>query len=130
METRLTKHQIIDETVDYYNNNPRSIRTDYEGASSCYYYHPDNNIQCAFSRCTKEEFKDKLIEQNESTVTNALSNLMLELDSILQDKYKGHDISFWEHIQRIHDKDSYWTNSKLNSSGIAFVNELKEKYKN
>lgn len=94
METRLTKHQIIDEIVDYYNNNPRSVRTDEYGSSSCYYYHPVTNIQCAFSRCTKKEFKDVLIGQNECTVSTTLRNLELILDNILQDKYRGHDIFF------------------------------------
>lgn len=36
---------------------------------------------------------------------------------------------FWESVQQLHDRDRYWTNGKLNNLGIAFVNELKEKYK-
>ena len=129
METRLTKLQIIDETVEYYSKNPRSVKREDGQSLACYYYHPITNAQCAFSRCTIKEFKDKLIDCNKYPLYYVIKKHEINVDTILQNKYKGHNEEFWTDIQNLHDSDSNWNELELTAVGAAQVNRLKDKYK-
>lgn len=121
-----TKEEIIDETVKYYNNNPRA-RTDH----SCYYLTDDNRM-CAFGRCMLDE-KRKKLEMKVCSIEGmyrdlGISSKNFDFDSVLKPEYRGHSLSFWIDIQDIHDYSNFWYNGKLSEVGKSRVKELKEHY--
>jgi hypothetical protein len=121
-----TKIEIIEETVAYYSENPRSVK--YGSLSKCVYLNENGN-KCAFSRCCTDEGVTWLheqidvIEEGDSVIQHFLKHLKPE--------YQGHDFEFWKDIQRLHDNKGYWVNGngKLNERGETCVNWLKNKYK-
>jgi len=117
---QMTKIEIIDETIEYYENNPRSIDVSQYG-TSCMYLGP-NGENCGFSRCCKQETVEKLHKENEGY---GIHDFMLDY---LKEQYTGHNTEFWTNIQMLHDTGSYWKNNKLTTSGKAFVKTLKEQY--
>lgn len=52
------------------------------------------------------------------------------LEDYLKEKYKGHNISFWEAIQQFHDDDYNFTIDGLSERGYQRFNSLKLKYIN
>jgi len=121
--TRLTKHQIIDETVDFYTNNPRAIIANGYGCT----YVTEIGLLCAHSRCLIEEYRTQALGYA-SDVIDSFG------DSVHQDPYRGHDAEFWLHIQGLHDNPDNWektdTGNTITDTGKAFVNNLKNKWKN
>jgi hypothetical protein len=112
---KLTKHQIIDETVKYYSNNPRSIGSD----STCVYNGP-NGEKCAFSRCCTDnsEFKEG-------------SGANTQNKAVLLPQYAHYPIEkneyFWRRLQELHDVERYWDKG-LTPEGMDYVKILKEKF--
>ncbi len=110
----MNKLQIIDETVEFYQNNPRAIYKD----QCCY---DNNGIRCAVGRCMVEEaFEDVNI------ICNVGVERISNLDKHLKPEYQGHDIDFWQMLQHFHDTAFYWEGQKLSELGERFIKELKE----
>lgn len=89
----LSKQQIIEETVEYYKNNPFGYDSD---AGQCVYYGSDGQM-CAVGRC----LIDATSVLNQSGSAKGLFNTFGE--NILQEKYRGHDADFWQRLQFFHD---------------------------
>lgn len=115
-----TKIEIIDETVEFYSKNPRSL--DENGA--CVYNGPGGCL-CAFSRVVKPEMRNELVEGNDAG--SLLSRLGCQ---ILLDDYRIVNPNFWRKIQFLHDNPDHWngTFTGLSESGEVYVAELKQKY--
>jgi hypothetical protein len=109
----LTAHEIIDETVEYYQNNPRSQSED---GNSCLYNGP-NGEKCAFSRCCTPDSKFK--EGRGSR---------LQLNAILLPQYEGQSKRFWDEIQNLHDTDNHWDGNTLSMYGQKEVLRMKNEY--
>lgn len=115
-----TTTEIIEETVQFYLNNPRSV--DEEG--KCKYNGP-NGIKCAFSRCCKDD-----IDFSEFEGENC--NPFLKF---LKEEYSIHTPwGFWSDIQSLHDEKTNWieespqaSTRQLSDKGTGEVKRLKDK---
>jgi hypothetical protein len=120
----MTAIEIIDETVEYYKNNPRSLNN----IGECLYY--NNGNMCAFGRCATKKGLEYL-EYNENT---SVCNLKKKPNSILKDVYKGHSLDFWCDLQLFHDRGENWKENNggntLTTKGLIVYNKLIEKYGN
>jgi hypothetical protein len=120
MIKKLTTHQIIDETVEYYKNNPRAIQDDF-----CEYLTDDGKM-CAVGRCLTN--KSVKIAQKKFMGKDFMS---LDLNIIkFKSKYQGHSVDFWYHLQFLHDAKKNWDGNKLSEVGERQVKVLKEKFVN
>lgn len=119
----MTKIEIIDYVVDYFQKNPRAIERDGE-FPRCLYL-TKTGLRCAHSICLEDEFlKDKDIKKLGSAylVINKYG------DDIHKPEFRGHDSKFWLEIQKFHDMYMFWRDGELTDDGKEFVKELKEKY--
>jgi hypothetical protein len=119
-----SKLEIIEETVEFYKNNPRSINND-EGWDKCVYLNDDGH-KCAFSRCCTDEGVTWLHE--EIDIGRDGGSVIQHFLEHLKPEYQGHDIEFWKDIQKVHDKKLHWDGQILTELGIEFVNILKKEY--
>lgn len=116
-----TKLQILQETADFYGQNPSK-----RGKSSidgfCEYLTAEGN-RCAVGRCSKLNKK-----------LQSISGLFSDVLQIMTDKqffkpeYQGHDPDFWRDLQIFHDGDSFWTKKGLSAKGRRKLQSLKKKY--
>ena len=128
---RLTAEQIVDETVEWYENNPRSIQ-DLDGCGStiCVYL-TDDELRCAHSRCLTEESLSYVLENNynNGSAVNVLKQLS---DECHLEQYRGQPSDFWCEIQRLHDTDPFWkrkdNGNELTNYGKECVQFIKFKY--
>lgn len=115
---RLTKLEILNETVDFYSADPkrRSYCEDY-GCT----YNGKNDTHCAVGRCLLPEYQKQGTELKGNTATIAVLEKSngIDFDALLQEKYRGHEMGFWKRLQILHDESSNW-----NKSGISFEGEL------
>ena len=118
----MTKIEIIDETVEYYSNNPRAIQ-----GNLCLYLTEDN-LRCAHSRCIKD---DKVEEVHECANTGGSAKKIIDefTDDVHKEEYQGYSVDFWLDIQHLHDYHAYWNGNQLNKEGIEHVEYIKIKYK-
>ncbi len=127
-----TKEEIINETVEYYNNNSRA-RANYNNTSISCYYLTDDGRMCAFGRCMLKEKREKLrmkICSIEGMYRNfGISEKSFHHDLVLKPEYRGHSLSFWRDIQDLHDYSKFWRHDrKLSEIGKSRVKELKSNY--
>lgn len=134
----MTTHEIIDETIEWYSNNPRSKGFRDSGTETCKYFGSEGS-HCAFSRCcdlSNPEVVKILRKLDSETDGGALKDFESEstfsnhCDFFFQDllgaDHRGHTIEFWADLQMLHDMDDYWTNGKLSDSGLYYVENLKK----
>lgn len=132
-----TTHEIIDETIEWYSNNPRSKGFRDSGKETCKYLGA-NGTHCAFSRCcdlSNHEVVKILRKLDSETNEGALRDFESEsafskhCDFFFQDllgaDYRGHAIDFWASLQCLHDMDSCWPNERLSDEGFSYANYLK-----
>jgi len=89
----MTKQEIIEETVEYYKNNPFGYNS---AGSKCVYY-GSNEQMCAVGRCM---INPKLYGDKD---LSAFTLLEENSDNILKEEYRGHSSDFWNHLQAFHD---------------------------
>lgn len=116
----MTCIEIIDETVEYYSNNPRSIN-DYKICT----YHGENGEKCAFSRLCEDDVDFSLFEGRACDYIFKVNPNFMEN---LKEEYRYKDLNFYRDLQRLHDNESYWKGSNLSEDGESFVEQLKETY--
>lgn len=113
---RLTKRQIVMETVRYYAASPNKRRATASdvgiGGGSCMML-TDDGRKCAFGRCMIEPWLDD--------TSSASSRLQNSGQKCLKVKYRGHDgLDFWDVLQSLHDLDEHWTKNGLSLKGAAY----------
>lgn len=106
MLTKAEKIKILDETVEYYSKNPRSV---YEEDNSCMYLHEDK--VCAFSRLCNEEQRKILHNEWEGRGVNNKMLSQLGLDVA--------DGTFYSQIQNLHDAELYWQSRRGIGVGLS-----------
>jgi hypothetical protein len=117
-----SKLEIIDETIDYYRKNPRSIE-DFR----CLYL-GSNNQRCALSRCCTEEGVLRLSNHEGVSIVSFIENGLI-IEELLKPEYKGHCLDFWMNLQYIHDYNCLWKDNMLSDEGIKEVNRIRNKWK-
>lgn len=128
MEIKLkTKIEIIDETVEFYSKNPRSLN-----GKSCKYL-SDSGANCALARCCTPEGIDKLHTEYETVSAVGVFERELEKDrnpiDLFKPEYKIDNPEFWSDIQCLHDCDSFWNiENKLTEEGLEYVTKIKQQY--
>lgn len=112
----MTKEEIVKETALFYNSKNRSFSA--EDYVCC--YTDANSNHCAVGRCMIAEKRPSI---NSGRNTDTLSKLLGEddIDSILEEKYRGHEFEFWLNLQRLHDDEFHWTEDGINDKGKQFV---------
>lgn len=115
--------EIIDETIEFYQKNPRSIS---KTTRDCLYNGP-NGAKCAFSRLLEDS--EGLWEgRNAYQTMHTNPNLKFKLG------YEGKSSEFYTALQKLHDLSDYWStdeqgNNILTSKGRQAVQEVKELFK-
>lgn len=105
MRTREEILSLIDETVEYYNNNPRAVI-----ASRCQYklVIDGSEANCAVGRCLTEEAKDEIESKgiNGSTV----GDIIVDIDTVplFKKEYEGFATIVWRRLQVLHDTHENW----------------------
>lgn len=120
MEKQLTKLEILEETVAFYSED--TSRRAYTKNVGCEYNTSDGR-HCAVGRC----FNENIQALGDDYSGNQVGiDAILDFDSLLQDKYKGHNIEFWSYLQLLHDIDDNWDKKGLTKIGLDEVENLKE----
>lgn len=119
---KLNAHQIIDETIEYYKNNPRSFNQMDE--TECKYLNEDGAM-CAVGRCLTDESLTIAHKYYEGQPANML---LSHSEIKLREQYTDMPIEFWVRLQRIHDNRKYWSNMELTPLGLSEVKIFKENY--
>lgn len=123
---RLTKEEIVRETVGFYNfNNRASVEKEFAGgytSTKCEYVTPDNKM-CAVGRCLT---KKGLAHVMKTCPDDAASDVdsRVGLDNVLKKKYTGHDQIFWTRLQTLHDNKQFWGEKGLNNHGVRQVKDV------
>lgn len=113
-----SKLEIIEETVNYYSKDTSRRATTKDWF--CDYLTEDGRT-CAIGRV--------LIEPKSYNGDVYSLNISKDLETIIKEEYRGHNIGFWADLQRLHDKDNYWDKEGIRSYGIEYKNKLMKKYK-
>lgn len=127
---QLTKLQIIEETVNFYSEDP-SRRSKYGSSNTCAYNGP-GNTHCAVGKCLMSKYKkqgQKLLGNNDGVNSLYEYHNFNSLDKMLSPKYRGHAGTFWASLQNLHDGDQYWTETGLSSQGKEYVDRLRRNNK-
>ena len=95
----MTAKQILDETIQYYSEDPNRVARDSLG---CYYL--KDGKMCAFGRCMTNPIEAPMKAQVHLWKVNGD-----DVDSYLKSEYRGHKVSFWKAIQDLHDCKYNWT---------------------
>lgn len=120
---RLTRIDIIKETVDFYSQDPVNRRSIDEEEPEMCLYNSSNGKQCAFAR---------YVEEPEDCIERKNASDLLEKKVITLKKGVRHlkeDLYFWNNLQYLHDDEENWTKTGLSTEGEGEVNRLLEKYK-
>lgn len=126
--TQLTKQQILEETCNYYTEDVKRRATGPRGCLYTYIFQDGTKTHCAVGRCFKTELQEKDLD-NELFIDPGDTSCMSlkDLESLLQDKYKGHELRFWGDLQNFHDTNDYW-DSSLTDIGQVYYDSLVKKW--
>ena len=126
-----TKKQIIDETFNFYNKNPKKRRAvkDYGDKEPGCVYNGPGDTHCAIGRLFIDEYKNQgeNLEHNSLGVAS-LESYNVKLDLMLKPSYSGHSLHFWIDIQSLHDDENYWYDDKATDAGHAWKRTLHRKW--
>jgi hypothetical protein len=121
---KLTKIEIINETFEFYSKNPqlRSVGA-YGGMCS---YNGGGGKHCAVGRCLLKKYQKQgsKLKRNTSDLYSFLDEHDLDINSMLQPKYRGHGMSFWRDLQSLHDTHSNWYDNGITELGRKEVETL------
>ena len=133
MKPKMTKKEIVEETLAYYEKDPER-RAIHPETKECMYNLKDKGIlgewngkykHCAVGRCLDKKYKmegealpgNSGVDSVDVTVlANKISDAYsikteIKFDDLLDPKYKGHEIGFWKELQQLHDRENLWVDS-------------------
>lgn len=137
--TRKDMIDLVNETVDYYNGDPklRGVKYTELGSQLGCLYQGKGNSKCAVGRCMTKRALD-IFGKSGYPVTRL--NWIREeenktFDTLLYKRYQGFSINLWVELQHLHDKKVHWNKEGLTLAGekrkIKIINLIKEgKYDN
>jgi len=125
----MNEQAIVLETIEYYENHPRSVRNE-EGFNEpqCRYWgkdDEDHTIHCAVARCMTKNGQ----RHARSCESYSAEEFIYERgDKVFYQRYQGHTESFWTGLQSLHDFKAYWIETnprapsrKLSIAGTTYV---------
>jgi len=117
----MTFAELVDKTVEYYSNNPRSFVPNGLGGASCQYAGP-NGERCAAARLCDESVTD--LERMDS-------HLECEWDQVchlatLKPEYAHFTTQQIHALQFLHDRDSNWIDPYGKSGAVGLTGEGKK----
>lgn len=123
----MTKKEIILETVEYYKTHRRGITSH----GTCVYGN-EKNSKCAIGKVMNLESYNELKNYEGDVEDLLFNNDISDIDEILKDEYKNHELDFWMDLQHLHDGNSFWKKeskgSSLTAMGQEEVNKLLKIY--
>lgn len=131
MESKLSKSEILNETIQYYSEdtNRRAVKRTTDGTLLNCMYNTENGNHCAIGRCLKDKHKEKGLDfKGNHEDAWGLNEMYGMLDNILEEKYHGHVLEFWEMLQNLHDTDANWNEHGLTLEGEEYVQNIKSRF--
>lgn len=124
---KLTKIEIINETVEFYSKNPQLRSVDEKNKCS---YNSGDGRHCAVGRCLLKGYQKQGVKLigNICNLESFVDKHEKSLDSMLQARYRGNDESFWMSLQNLHDTHANWSDNGLTDMGQGEVNRLTQKF--
>jgi len=131
----MTTEEIIDETIEFYKNNPRSIIGKQTKNDACLYI--SEETKCAVGRCltkdTLKKIEKNLTALNRVSIQTLLDRINIDThDEIFKEEYRGHPFNFWLDLQMFHDRKVNWEKSStgniLSKEGEKTSAFLKQKW--
>lgn len=118
----MTFAELVDETVEYYTNNPRSSVRISEGASSACKYAGADGERCAAARLCDESATD--LEAMDSQDQPAW--LDVHHMATLKPEYAHFTIEQIHDLQNLHDRDWYWLDPYGKSGAVGLTEKGKK----
>tara|TARA_R110000822_G_C14954061_1_gene455347 strand:- start:75 stop:461 length:387 start_codon:yes stop_codon:yes gene_type:complete len=113
---KLTCEEIINETVDFYAQDPDARRS--MDGNDCLFQNSEG-ARCAMGRCmTEKGIKDVLSEDKNQAYSTDLKN---PLDYYLRKRYRGKPLDLWDDLQDLHDTPDNWDEKGLTEHGRVAV---------
>jgi hypothetical protein len=130
-----TIEEVIRETFDYYQNNPRGMNLEGLTSSRCL-YKTDKGYKCAVGRCLTDKAIDYLAETDALGASfNSVTTMPLPPNVVLfKEEYSDIPDSVWTRLQCYHDRHDNFHDrnehdiSKVNSVGLRDINEVLSTY--
>lgn len=126
MQPVMSAVEIIDSFVKYYSRDT-SRRAHDSQTNTCSYLTSDGRccaVGRAMTRASKQQYGEFFGGVYTLVSTIQEDNPEASLDDLLQLRYKGHPIGFWEALQNLHDTSGYWGKS----SGLTPSGEVELEY--
>ncbi len=123
----MNKIDIIKETAAFYSEDTKRRSLDNSGACV---FNGNNDTHCAVGRFLLAKFKEmgQDLPSNSFPMEQLIeSNNAIDIDDMLEPKYRGHDFNFWRDLQWLHDNNGHWTIDGITINGEREVNDLLEK---
>lgn len=128
---RLSKAEIINETIEFYSADISRRSTQQGGLGGCKYNHENGN-HCAVGRFMRPKYQNQgtKLKGNTNGIGVFLNVQKLKsLDKALLKPYRGHETRFWSKLQSLHDDGHFWEIGGLTEKGKEALEELKnQKY--
>lgn len=117
-----TKLEIIEETVAFYSKDPskRAINPANSPDPTCVYLTKDGR-KCAVGRYMLHP------EMYEGSIRHLVDYKGFKQENLVEE-VQGHDWSFWEELQLLHDSVYNWHSLGMSAIGEKRVNHLIKKY--
>ena len=134
----MTPIEIIDETVKWYGSNPeRRAIIRKRGQNPSPRIRLLSGMSCAFGR-VMNTLGLKTYGKHEGAADSIFDAARLEFECdvnfgspqwFLKQEYRGWSPQFWFDLQKLHDRDEFWTSQGLAVQGCDYVDHLKRKFK-
>tara|TARA_R110000868_G_scaffold55232_3_gene171864 strand:+ start:3219 stop:3617 length:399 start_codon:yes stop_codon:yes gene_type:complete len=125
---QMTKLEIIDELItNGYAKDP-STRGVAIGGLTCAYRNSDTGNRCAVGKCISDQYIGEFSDFQgsvKSLENHLAANNNLNLDDILIEKYRGHEVEFWQSLQVFHDKTYNFNDVGLTENGVKRLEFLR-----
>lgn len=126
-EKRLTKVEIIQSIIGIYIKDPSKRGIEKDG--TCVFSTEDGR-HCAVGQCLLDSIKSAgnewdLSEESAPGLERIVTG---GLDTVLQPKYRGHELSFWCDVQNLHDNTGNWEETGMTLMGLKNYANLIKKY--
>lgn len=67
--------------------------------------------------------RDTEEDKGEFDVWSFEDKVGVSLEECLQEKYRGHNLSFWKSLQLLHDSPNSWDGRNIKKEGKKFIEE-------
>jgi len=125
----MTKEEIINDTIAYYNEDP-SRRATLGNSTNCVYRTKEGK-NCAFGRYMKDKYLQLPICNDILMIDELIQDIeeVENINDLLVEKVHGHSNSkFWLSVQNLHDEPYHWNENGYTKELVSKVKALSEHY--